>query len=95
MYPLQMIFGMTMTNFNMYLRFGTRIMVEIFRKDKLAKICLPSEEKIREYQKAIAERHPKLDGVWATIDGLKFTSSKHAMPRFKSGIITDGHTTIM
>ena len=73
---LQMIFGMTMTNFGMYLRFGRRIMVEVFRNDPLAKIRLPSGQKIKEYQKAIGERHSMLKDVWTTMDGVKLYLQK-------------------
>ena len=71
MYSLQMTFGMTMTNFSMYLRFGRRIMVEVLSKDALAKIRIPSRNEIKSYQEAIGERHPNIGDVWATMDGLK------------------------
>jgi hypothetical protein len=69
--PLQLIFGMTSSNLQMYLRFGRRVFIQVFRKHPLARICLPSAEKIAEYQEAVAARHPKLKDVWATLDGLK------------------------
>jgi hypothetical protein len=39
---LQLIFGMTSSNFCMYLRFGHRVIVEALKNDFLAKICIPS-----------------------------------------------------
>ena len=68
---LQMIFGMTMTNLAMYLKFGKRLLVEILRNDKHARIRIPTAAKIEEYRKAVGERHPCLDDVWVTMDGLK------------------------
>ena len=70
---LQMIFGLTQTAVSVYLRFGRRILNEVLSKDPDAVIVEPSEEVIRSYQEVIANRHPKLNGVWCTMDGLKLT----------------------
>ena len=70
---LQMNFGMTMTNLCTYLRFGRRIVVEVFQNDPMATIRLPTESEIRGYMEVIAEKHPHLgtEKVWCTVDGLK------------------------
>ena len=68
---LSMIFGMTGSSVSMYLRFGRRLIIRILSEEPDAAIRIPSHEKIREYQAAIAARHPVLDKVWCTMDGLK------------------------
>ena len=68
---LQMIFGLTGAVTSVYLRFGRRLLLMILKREKGAKITMPTEQKIKEYMVSIAERHPKLDGVWCTMDGLK------------------------
>lgn len=70
-FALQMIFGITGTSTSMYLRFGRRILIEILKKNDLARLRIPSPEKIREYCRAYALRHPDLGDVWCTMDGLK------------------------
>jgi hypothetical protein len=71
MTALSVIFGMTASSVSMYLRFGRRLIIRILIKEPDAAICVPSVQKIREYQAAIALKHPSLDGVWCTMDGLK------------------------
>ena len=44
---LQLVFGLTLTNLSVYLRFGVRLIVEIFQDDPLASESIPSAEKIR------------------------------------------------
>ena len=68
---LQLVFGLTYTNLNVYLRFGIRLIVEIFRSDPLARVSLPSADDIASYMSAFSERHPLLTDCWATMDGLK------------------------
>ena len=43
----------------------------ILKSDPYAASCPPTVEKLREYQQAIAEKYPSLNGVWCTMDGLK------------------------
>jgi hypothetical protein len=61
---LQMHFGMSMTNLNMYLRFGRRIITEVLSNDEYAKIAIPSDEVINEYKQLIKAKYPALDDVW-------------------------------
>ncbi len=70
---LQLIFGMTYSNAWSYLRFGKRIIIEVLKNDDFAKISLPSAEKVGEYCVTVKQRHPDLDNVWATMDGIKLT----------------------
>ena len=68
---LQLIFGMTMSPVAKYLQFARRILVKILKANDLAKIQIPPPEKLEEYQAVIVARHPALDMVWGTMDGLK------------------------
>ena len=68
---LQLIFGMTMSNVVSYLKFGKRIIIEVLRNDDLAWIALPTAGKVEEYCAAVKQKHPNLDMVWATMNGLK------------------------
>lgn len=70
-FPLQMDFGLTMTNLSKYLRFGRRIVIEVLKNDEYARIAVPSPEKINEYKGAIAAKYPSLENVWSAMDGVK------------------------
>ena len=68
---LQLVFGLTLTNISVYLRFGIHLIVETFRDDPLASVRIPSAEKIETFKAAFAAQHPLLNDCWATMDGLK------------------------
>ena len=70
---LQMIFGITQTAVSIYLRFGRRTLTAVMNEDPAAQFVIPSEDEIRNFQSSIAEKHPALNGVWCTMDGLKLT----------------------
>lgn len=71
MMALQLIFGMTMTPVGKYIQFARRILVRVLTSDEMAKISMPTNEKLEEYRSMIAARHPALNDVWGTMDGLK------------------------
>ncbi len=54
-----------------YLQFARQILVKILKNDDLAKINVPSLQRLEEYRAMILDRHPALDMVWGTMDGLK------------------------
>jgi hypothetical protein len=68
---LQLVFGLTHSNLCMYLRFGIRLIAEIFPDNPLARVCIPLQEKISEYMDAMGSCHPLLADCWCTMDGLK------------------------
>ena len=70
---LQLILGMTFTNLNDYLLFAKRIIIKVLRKDQRAHVRIPSSEKIEEYKEMVRNRHPFLNDVLCTMDGLKIT----------------------
>ena len=68
---LQLVFGLTYSNLCVYLRFGIRLIVEIFWNDPLARVSILSGEEIESFKEAFGTRHPLLNDCWATMDGLK------------------------
>jgi hypothetical protein len=50
---LQLVFGLTYTNLSVYLRFGIRLLEETFQDDPLARVSIPSTEKIDKYKAAL------------------------------------------
>ena len=60
---LQLIFGMTVSNLCMYLRFGRRVVVKALMSDSLAKIAIPSTKEIAPYKEAIGMIYPLLSNV--------------------------------
>ena len=94
---LQIIFGMTMTNLSVYLRFARRIIIKVLRDDPMAAIRLPSSDKIEAYKHAIQERHQRLENVWCTIDGLKLklqqAPGQCIQERFYNGWTHDHYVT--
>jgi hypothetical protein len=91
---LQLVFKLTYTNLSVYLRFGICLLVETFHDDPLARVCLPSPEKINEYKAAFGQRHLLLHDCWATMDGLKLylqqAGNTEIQERFYNGW-THGH----
>ena len=90
---LQIIFGLTGTP----LRFGRRILIEVLKNNELAKVQIPSPEKIREYCGAVESRHPNLPDVWCTMDGLKLllqqAGSINVQNNFYNGWTHDHYVT--
>ncbi len=68
---LQLIFAMTYTDLNHYLLFAKRITVRVLRNHPMARVQIPSSEKIEEYKEMVQNRHPFLSDVWCTMNGLK------------------------
>ncbi len=69
--PLQLIFGMLMSNLQMYLKFVQKIISQILKYHTAAKIQLPTPEEVSEFTVAINSKHPALTYVWAAMDGVK------------------------
>ena len=68
---LELIFGMTQTPVSEYLYFCMIILIRVLQAMDDAKIKPPCMEKIIEYQGAVTQRHPLLQNVWCTMDGIK------------------------
>lgn len=68
---LQIIFGTTETPLGVYLKFGRRILIRVLKKVDDSAIRLPTEEEMIKYKEAVSARHPLLNEVWCSMDGLK------------------------
>lgn len=94
---LQLVFGLTYSNLSVYLRFGIRLIVEIFSDDPLARVAIPSNDEIESFKAAFAERHPILNDCWATMDGLKLylqqAGQGEIQERFYNGWTHDHYVT--
>ena len=70
-FVLQGWFGFTGTQCNVWLRFGRRMLLKALLSIQEAKVQFPSEETIKDFQKAIRQRHIHLNRVYCFADGLK------------------------
>ncbi len=68
---LQLLFGVTFTAVAKYIQFARRIVIDVLKKDEMAKIAIPSHDQLETYRALIERRHPALPDVWGTMDGLK------------------------
>ena len=66
-------FGFTGTHANIWLRFGRRVLLIALWQNPLAKVSLPSDEKIKALQETVGEKHDALPDVYCVADGLKMT----------------------
>ncbi len=68
---LELIFGMFVSNLQMYLKFGQKIIVQILKHHPAAKIQFTTPEEVSEFTAAVNSKQPVLTNVWAAIDGAK------------------------
>jgi hypothetical protein len=92
-----MIFGLTGTAVQIYVKFGRRLLIRILEKDEDAKVSIPSDAKIETYKQSVLDRHPRLHDVWLTMDGLKVYLQQspdfHVQNRFYNGWTHDHYIT--
>ena len=69
---LQVVFGMSRTGIENYLRFG--ILIKLLSRDVNSKIGVPSRSRIEVYKEVIKQRHPALEDVGLSMDGLRLAS---------------------
>jgi hypothetical protein len=70
---LQTMFGMMGTCTLDYLSFLMIILVRVLSKMDDAGVKIPDDETINQYMDTVKHRHPNLDDVWCTMDGLTLT----------------------
>jgi hypothetical protein len=68
---LQMIFGMSQTCVSKYIQFGSRLLVQVLQRLEEAKVKIPSINYVEQMKVLVRRRHPLLESVWCTMDGLK------------------------
>ena len=64
-------FGITGNPISLWIRYTMRLLVSILRVTPEARVQLPSDEKITEYQDAIIAKYSLLQDVYCVADGLK------------------------
>ena len=57
-----------------YLRFGKRLLIKLLSRDVNSKIGVPSRCRVEAYKEAVRGKHPALEGVGLSIDGLRLSS---------------------
>ncbi|KAJ7231709.1 hypothetical protein B0H12DRAFT_1077061 [Mycena haematopus] len=68
---LQQIFALIPTTVSRYITFGLELLLHALRRMPAARIKWPEQlDEFREYSDLIEERHPRLTGAFASIDGL-------------------------
>ena len=92
---LQLLFAMTFTAVAKYIQFTRRIVIKVLKQDPIAKIAMPSHEKLKEYHALIERHHPVLSDVWGTMDGLKIKIDEAPDKINQSRFTTDGSTLIL
>jgi hypothetical protein len=67
---LQQIFALTPSTVSRYLRFARMILLRVLRQLPDARIAWPRGEEFFELSSYVSARHPLLDGVFGSVDGL-------------------------
>lgn len=90
---LQLIFGMTQSSTSEYLSFCTHLLIVVLQQIDGARVRRPTDEEIHSFKDAVKSRHPRLDGVWCTMDGLKLmlecASTEDEQNRYYNGWTCD------
>ena len=76
-YILQMIFGLMSEIFSDYLKFSRSLIIHWLKNDLYSKIIIPDDNEISQYKNMISYRHPLLEYVWCTIDGIKLNIERY------------------
>ena len=73
--------------------------MEIYHHDPLARISIPSSEKIESYKAAFVEHHPLLNDCWEAMDGLKLylqaARNSYIQERYYNGWTHDRYVTFV
>jgi len=51
-------------------------LVNFLRDDPLAKVMMPADDEIREFEASILAKYPDLPNCWGAMDGLKLRLEK-------------------
>lgn len=71
MYVLNIMFGVTESVCNLFIRFARRILAKVLSKDDNARVKMPTATEYDQYRRVIAEKYPSLGNTFGTADGLK------------------------
>jgi hypothetical protein len=81
---LSMVFGVTHSVMALFLRFGRRLLIEALREDVNARVALPSQDEVRDFQRSISAKYNLLDKVYAVADGLKLRLQASGRSEFQN-----------
>ena len=88
-FMLSCLFGITGTAVSIYVRFARSIVIHLLSDHPLAKIALPTNEKVAEYKQVISAKYPLLENVYCVCDVLKISiqaaGQQHVQRRFYNG----------
>ena len=76
LFSVQMVFGVTHSVLSAFLRYSIKLLYKVLKEEPSARVVIPSDEEIREYQENISSNFPVLDGTWCVVDGLKIKIQK-------------------
>lgn len=68
---LSLIFGINPSVCSLFLRYGRRILLEIFKRDAFAAVRLPTDDEIMRFQDVFKDKHSLLVDMFAAVDGFK------------------------
>lgn len=71
-----MIFGITLSVCDTFLKFGIHLLEQCLRQDPVAKCVMPDQDTIQSFFRAIQSKHPPLHDCWGVVDGLKLYLSE-------------------
>ena len=81
---LQQIFALTPSTVSRYLRFARMILLRVLRQLRDARIAWPQGEEFSELSSYVSARHPLLDGVFGSIDGLNLPCQVSSDPEVEN-----------
>jgi hypothetical protein len=88
-FMLSCLFGLSGSAVCIYIRFARLIVIRLLQNHPIAKITLPTNDKVAEYKQAIAAKYPLLQNVYCVCDGLKISieaaGQQHVQRRFYNG----------
>ena len=72
---LQLIFGLSRTGIEVYLRFGKRLLMKLLSRVINSKLGMPTRMSMEAYKEAVKERLPALEDVGLSVDGLRLSAN--------------------
>ena len=89
---LQVIFGLTPGQLSLWLRFSRRLAVKVLRHDPLAKVTVPTDLEIRNFETAIDAKYPAfLSNCWGPWMASSLDLKELATSGSRTCFIMDGH----
>ena len=68
---LSILFGVSGSVCSLFIRYGRRLLLHVLRNDQHARIRMPTNEEVTDFQSVICAKYSSLQNVYAVADGLK------------------------